>query len=219
MKQIKYSDMRYFWSAMLAALLLVSGKAFAAPIGALHITTGELQVLDVAGGTPVMAFDLDPGSPGVINMGTFQGQGEMVQDLTVLGLLGLPVSEVSMFTAASGGLFPGPFDAPSGTVDASGISVDMSSWFAQVDILGIGGGLTTVNQGGQASGFLIGENGFSMSWEPAPHLDLGIVEGPTRWILEGTFEVAAVPVPAAAWLFGSGLVGLIGVARRRKAAV
>ena len=28
---------------------------------------------------------------------------------------------------------------------------------------------------------------------------------------------AAVPIPAAAWLFGSGLLGLIGVARRKKA--
>lgn len=29
-------------------------------------------------------------------------------------------------------------------------------------------------------------------------------------------DVSAVPVPAAVWLFGSGLIGLIGVARRKK---
>ena len=31
-----------------------------------------------------------------------------------------------------------------------------------------------------------------------------------------TFGVSAVPVPAAAWLFGSGLIGFIGIARRKK---
>ena len=30
--------------------------------------------------------------------------------------------------------------------------------------------------------------------------------------------VGAVPVPAAAWLFGSGLIGLMGFVRRRKSA-
>jgi len=30
-------------------------------------------------------------------------------------------------------------------------------------------------------------------------------------------DVSAVPVPAAAWLFGSGLIGLLGLARRKKA--
>jgi len=35
---------------------------------------------------------------------------------------------------------------------------------------------------------------------------------PSMWV-----EIAPVPVPAAVWLFGSGLLGLIGVARRKKA--
>jgi len=34
---------------------------------------------------------------------------------------------------------------------------------------------------------------------------------------QGTYLVSAVPVPAAVWLFGSGLLGLVGVARRKKA--
>jgi hypothetical protein len=29
-------------------------------------------------------------------------------------------------------------------------------------------------------------------------------------------SLTAVPVPAAVWLFGSGILGLVGVARRRK---
>ena len=34
----------------------------------------------------------------------------------------------------------------------------------------------------------------------------------------GNWEVSNVPVPAAVWLFGSGLLGLVGIARRKKAA-
>ena len=33
-----------------------------------------------------------------------------------------------------------------------------------------------------------------------------------------TADIGAVPIPAAVWLFGSGLIGLIGIARRKKAA-
>ena len=41
-------------------------------------------------------------------------------------------------------------------------------------------------------------------------------EGNTN--IAGTWSVTTVPVPAAAWLFGSGLLGLIGIARRKKSA-
>lgn len=33
--------------------------------------------------------------------------------------------------------------------------------------------------------------------------------------IDATPEVQAVPVPAAAWLFGTGLIGIVGVARRK----
>jgi len=46
-----------------------------------------------------------------------------------------------------------------------------------------------------------------------------IVYDTWRLDADGTlsYGVSAVPVPAAVWLFGSGLIGLVGVARRRKA--
>lgn len=47
---------------------------------------------------------------------------------------------------------------------------------------------------------------------------LGFAGQYTQYDLTGTMDVAAVPVPAAVWLFGSGLVGMVGVARRKKKA-
>lgn len=37
------------------------------------------------------------------------------------------------------------------------------------------------------------------------------------WSSDSGIFLGAVPVPAAVWLFGSGLIGLVGVARRKKA--
>ena len=48
---------------------------------------------------------------------------------------------------------------------------------------------------------------------------IGFIDGPFATVpLSANFDFStAVPIPAAVWLFGSGLVGLIGVARRKKA--
>lgn len=55
-------------------------------------------------------------------------------------------------------------------------------------------------------------------------VQFGFANEATDWAPSAVFydnlgfaEVSAVPVPAAVWLFGSGLLGLVGVARRRKA--
>jgi hypothetical protein len=50
-----------------------------------------------------------------------------------------------------------------------------------------------------------GEGGTAGWGEPGP--------AATDWGM----RISAVPVPAAVWLFGSGLIGLIGIARRKKA--
>jgi hypothetical protein len=41
---------------------------------------------------------------------------------------------------------------------------------------------------------------------------------PTSGTVSYVGQVSAVPVPAAVWLFGSGLVGLVSIARRRNQA-
>lgn len=48
--------------------------------------------------------------------------------------------------------------------------------------------------------------------------NFGISVGQSGWGVENVrMDVQVVPVPAAVWLFGSGLIGLAGIARRKKA--
>ena len=47
----------------------------------------------------------------------------------------------------------------------------------------------------------------------SPGFDLAFIQG-----LEGSVTVNPVPVPAAVWLFGTALIGFVGMSRRRKVA-
>ena len=60
------------------------------------------------------------------------------------------------------------------------------------------------------------------TYAAATFATLGITPGSYQWTWGSgatadslTLNVGAVPIPAAAWLFGSGLLGLVGVARRK----
>lgn len=44
---------------------------------------------------------------------------------------------------------------------------------------------------------------------------IGTIDGPFVGF-HGNFDVMPVPIPAAVWLFGSGLIGLASMVRRKK---
>jgi hypothetical protein len=68
---------------------------------------------------------------------------------------------------------------------------------------------------GNCTGNGIGEH---ISWdENNPFGNPGAAQSVAHTGLVVFAEVQTVPVPAAAWLFGSGLLGLVGMARRKKA--
>ena len=72
---------------------------------------------------------------------------------------------------------------------------------------------------GQEVGLMrIGSNGYIYKyddWGPRTSLDGYYGTSSINLLLYRDDPVSPIPVPAAAWLFGSGLLGLIGVARRK----
>ena len=65
--------------------------------------------------------------------------------------------------------------------------------------------------------FVVGDSPY---WGVAKSLDLyaggNAYSSGVATTYDWSFRVSPVPVPSAVWLFGSGLIGLIGIARRKK---
>ena len=114
--------------------------------------------------------------------------------------------------------FAGPDSIGTGTslvFSTSGTGDFTSLWFA-----GGSAGTMYVAPGYVSEAALDG----TATYAAATFAGLGLTPGTYEWTWGSgasadslTLNVGAVPIPAAAWLFGSGLLGLIGVARRKKA--
>ena len=89
------------------------------------------------------------------------------------------------------------------------IAVDRAS-----DVTAISNGIWSIDTGSSTINFSIDLAGTGLLASP----DLALHWGPScgNDVIEG-LAPSVVPVPAAVWLFGSGLLGLVGVARRKTA--
>jgi len=123
---------------------------------------------------------------------------------------------VAVYAAAIDGI-NGPFPGVTGDFTGSNLTLDLSSWTAYWNG-------TSFNQGSAGVATTVsGAGDLTASWTAL--VVGGAFNGQTgSWTITGNAKAAGgpppepVPVPAAVWLFGSGLMGLVGVARRKKAA-
>jgi len=217
--------------ALVAGAAAVSAQAATITVNSLSITGGSFTMNASAGGSP-NALTGGPGSPLVT--GTYQGGTTPVaggpeiantaQSLTefnfgsfgpVYSFTAASAYSAQAYTTAGTTIITGG-TAPSGTVDSTAgtIAMNMSSWFA--DWNG-----DNFNQGNAAvTGTYTASTGaYSMTWNSL--ISGGPFNGNTgTWTLTGVVNggssPAPVPLPATVWLMGSGLLGLVGVARRKQ---
>lgn len=134
-----------------------------------------------------------------------------------------PVGSVILTSVMAGGVADGIFtDTITSGIGAGGSSVDLSSFSEVTNFFTIDGwqlDLTSIN-------VIANESAGALDFDGAGLMTLsgGGTASPVNWSFTSSefsgaisynMSITAVPVPAAVWLFGSGLIGLIGMVRRK----
>ncbi len=170
---------------VLPAAMLISGASYANSL----IVKPALDIQDFAGdagiGLTSFNFNIDATVFAIVTTGD-----------------PIDIPDVS-FSLTSTGLFDSGQGYFSGTFDAGSL---LSGSFTNLYVLSLG----------DANGQFLGDLNYT-GGSLKGNLTAGRIEGTfdSAGIVAKLGSVTVVPVPAAVWLFGSGLIGLIGVARRK----
>jgi len=178
-------------------------------------TGGNFASLEDVGPGSWFALEFSPGSQFVTGISGF--------DQLQIGVAN-PASSTSVGNIDNPWLFssiPGVHQSlsPVNIISATGdtATIDFSGWGilwndAPIDLSsGLSNGIATITCDA-GSGCA---NGAGYVLDYFANADFG-ASGISNYSLHLEGTISAVPVPAAVWLFGSGLVGLVGIARRRR---
>lgn len=204
---------RLITAAVLGACLMASG--FTASAALIYLSPSSQMVADNA------SFSVD-----ILAMGLPEGTSGGALDLS-WSAADMTLDSVFLATTDpadnGGGLFPGPWESTSGLLSYPGdIGLGSLTGLAVANFAGVpagdhpiarlnftlGSGVT--NSAISVAAALLGGTWSAWDGINAPYDFTNDYQGATI-----NPAVSAIPVPAAIWLFGSGVVGLAGVARRR----
>jgi len=202
---------------MLKILLicLISGFSSLANSAIWNVLGGSMNVYDQFGVSPNGGVPVLFGGNGAFTDGVFNGSASSIatdSQATYVGIETFQYIGIDLFTyfAPSGkdgetarltGLYAPYIDLVSMTANMTSM---FANWNSTVDYVG------EYNIGGMATVTSLDAYSYELVWDSIQ------ASGPYQGMtVEMTMQVSSVPVPAAVWLFGSGLMGLFGFSWRR----
>lgn len=212
-------------------LIIVSSASNSAPITQLTITGGSHAL---NGDTVLDVFTM--GDFADINIGGYDGSAPTSQDygstsIVTFRFQALGGSVGTVYTSPTSESGSG-FSATSGDITNGFATLDLDSWtvWSSGNIMNLGSSSSqgvretcamTIELVENCTSAIIVDSydpvtgAFTASWDAVHTGESPFVGHLSSWVITGTMSTSVVPVPAAVWLFGSGLLALVGVMRRR----
>lgn len=207
MKTLRLFDVRVI-IIISAPFLFSPSTTYAVPLSDLTVTGGSFSLTGSGVSDPLIpgafaSMSVDgsyDGSPPDVSSGDFSSTSVVTFNFNS-GIFG----PAAVYTAETDGI-NGPFPGVTGDLTGSNLTLDLSSWTWWW-------GANAHNQGSaNVSAVTDPDGNFTASWD-APFVG-GPFNGQTgSWAIHG--HVSAIPLPGGLWSFGSGLIGLIGIAHKK----